>query len=273
MFLESRLNCNAESNPFSKGSRFWYAFKLLPNKISNMIDYGCYDGSFLSGLGKVSFNLFGVDRNAKQINSNKIRFPCISFSLIDGAKIDAPDEYFDVVTCLEVLEHVPSESELAKELFRVMKPNSVLVISVPHCGIFEFLDTGNIKFDFPLLVKFYYLYLKRDRITYEQRFLNNQDGMIGDFSLSNAMRHKHYRIEDLMSILSPYFVIEEVVYYGLFTPIIDILKIIFCLIGRCEFLRHIFERLDNFDKQFSYGLMSYNIILKCKRSSIHLDPK
>ena len=242
---------------FRNGSRFWYAYNLLENNLTTILDYGCFDGKFLNGLRGLVPIRIGVDRNEKQINLNKANYSDASFSCIDGLSIDFPGNYFDAATCLEVMEHVPSEIDLTKELFRVLKPNATLVISVPHKGMLGFLDTGNIKFNFPELVKFYFLYLKRDRETYENRYIKNVHGMIGDVSLSNEMRHKHYDIHNLESILSPYFEIQEVKYYGFFTPIIDMFKIIFCLICRLEFLRPMFEYIDDIDKRFSYGRINY----------------
>ena len=42
------------------------------------------------------------------------------------------DEYFDMVICSEVLEHIPDQKTAVKEVIRVLKPGGDLIISVPR---------------------------------------------------------------------------------------------------------------------------------------------
>lgn len=250
---------------FRTGSRFWHAERLMPIAIERLLDYGCFDGSFVAGLGRRAEVRQGVDRNARQIEANRLQYPDIGFSALSGVTTDFHTQSFDAASCLEVLEHVPSESELIQELYRILQPGSTLVLSVPHKGLLDFLDTGNIKFTFPWLVKLYYFYIKRDRLSYQRRFIDAEHDMVGDVSVSDRMEHKHYNLDQLTKLLHPCFAVEEVVYYGLFTPVIDILKIVFCLVLRLEGLRPLLEWLDDFDKRFSYGPWSYNIIIRAKQ--------
>ena len=57
----------------------------------------------------------------------------------------------DVVTCLEVLEHVPAElrPKVVREVSRVLVPHGRLIITVPANGLFSFLDPANIRFRLP----------------------------------------------------------------------------------------------------------------------------
>lgn len=250
---------------FPRGSRFWHACRLVPDSIQRILDYGCFDGAFLAGLSLKAASRYGVDRNAHQIQSNIVRYPEVKFKTITDVCTGFADEYFDAVSCLEVLEHVPNESELLSELCRIMQPEATLVLSVPHEGLLAVFDTGNIKFRFPWLVKFYYHHIKRDPQTYQRRFVEAEHGLVGDVSVSEHMEHKHYTIDQITTLLSPYFRVEKTVYYGLLTPLIDMLKILLCLVMRFEFMRPILERLDDFDKRFSYGVWSYNVMVQAIR--------
>ena len=254
-------------NPHRIGSRFAYTWEMLPSEVGSLIDYGCFNGELLSSLKGVVKSLTGVDRNVEQIESAKQKIKGVYFSVVTDVRTNFQNSEFDAATCLEVMEHVPSEKNLIQELARILKPNGVLVLSVPHRGSLTFLDTGNFKFKFPSLVKYYYYFIKRDRSAYRQRFVEARNGMIGDVSISDNMEHKHYIFDEIEKILYPYFRIEKAVTYGFFTPIIDISKGIFCLIFGLKFLRPFFEYLDDFDKRFSYGNASYNIIVKCVRNS------
>ena len=275
----SRGKCTFE-NPFPRGSRFAYAWDVLPNHVQSLLDYGCSEGRFLAALeGRVSIR-FGVDRNAERINYAQRAIPFAVFQTIKDLKTTCQEASFDAVTCLEVIEHVPCEKTLVKELARVLKPNGVLVLSTPHLGALTLLDPGNFKFRFPWLVKFYYHTLLRDPDTYKRRFIDAENGMVGDVSVRpGTMEHKHYTLAHLTALLDPEFKIERVVTYGFFTPIIDILKGLFCLILRLKALQPFFEAVDYFDKRFSFGAASYNILVLCVRraseseSSLNLSGK
>lgn len=39
---------------------------------------------------------------------------------------------YDSAICLEVLEHVPDPQQALKEIYRILKPSGILIISVPH---------------------------------------------------------------------------------------------------------------------------------------------
>jgi hypothetical protein len=50
---------------------------------------------------------------------------------IDVRDIPYPDNYFDLIICNHVLEHVPEDMEAIKELFRVTKPSGFAILQVP----------------------------------------------------------------------------------------------------------------------------------------------
>ena len=45
--------------------------------------------------------------------------------------MDVPDNSQDLVVCSEVLEHVPNFEAVLEECYRILKPGSVMLISVP----------------------------------------------------------------------------------------------------------------------------------------------
>lgn len=50
----------------------------------------------------------------------------------DGQAMDFPDNSFDTVLCLQVLEHVPRPEQMIRELARVLRPGGRAVLLVPQ---------------------------------------------------------------------------------------------------------------------------------------------
>ena len=74
--------------------------------VNSVLDVGCGEGRFLGLLDKEVSRKVGVDLSAKAIGFAKAFHPDIEFFSKDSSEIE---EKFDVVTTIEVLEHIPDE--------------------------------------------------------------------------------------------------------------------------------------------------------------------
>lgn len=59
---------------------------------------------------------------------------------MDITDIHYPDNFFDVILCSHVLEHVPEDRKAIAELFRVLKPGGWAILQVPILGEETFED-------------------------------------------------------------------------------------------------------------------------------------
>jgi ubiquinone/menaquinone biosynthesis C-methylase UbiE len=56
----------------------------------------------------------------------------------DISNIPEPDESFDAVMCVEVLEHLPYPVDALRELARLLKPDGYLILTAPFCSLTHF---------------------------------------------------------------------------------------------------------------------------------------
>lgn len=107
-------------------------FNILKNKKGNLLDIGFGEGLIEKGLTKSNLKLFGIDisdRSVKTLNKTVSG----QFKRGNILKIPFKSSLFNYVLCLDVLEHISpfNTFKALKQINRVLKPNSVLVISIP----------------------------------------------------------------------------------------------------------------------------------------------
>ena len=103
---------------------------------SRFLDFG-------AGLGHMSQRVGSHARELK-LNPAEIIFPCeivpeeFQYSDVACTKIEPnsiipfPDNHFDVVYAIEVMEHTQRPYDLFKEAYRVLKPGGTIIISTPN---------------------------------------------------------------------------------------------------------------------------------------------
>lgn len=98
---------------------------------SALLDVGCGEGFVLSHLGPLGEGsvVRGIDLSAQAVARCRENAPWVDAQV--GSALDLPfaDKTFDVVICLEVLEHLERPVDALRELTRVCRGS--LVLSVP----------------------------------------------------------------------------------------------------------------------------------------------
>lgn len=96
-----------------------------------LLDVGCSTGYFLNQMRKYNdWQVVGIEPavDAAQFAWDRYGLEIHTTDLIDT---HFPSSHFDVVTLWDVLEHTQNPHEHLKEIFRVLKPDGLLVIKVP----------------------------------------------------------------------------------------------------------------------------------------------
>ncbi len=97
-----------------------------------LLDVGCGAGIFSEALAKEGARVTGIDLSPAVLKAAREHAEAHNLP-IDYQEVAienfAPTEAFDVVTCMELLEHVPNPAELISHCARLVKPGGLLFFS------------------------------------------------------------------------------------------------------------------------------------------------
>ncbi|MBU0534991.1 class I SAM-dependent methyltransferase [Patescibacteria group bacterium] len=100
---------------------------------STVLDFGCYDGTFLSLLSPNKKNLFGIEASDYGVKSCREKSLNVKqFYLEDTTIIPFDDATFDLLVAGEIIEHIYDTDHLLEEFYRVLKQKGKLIISTPN---------------------------------------------------------------------------------------------------------------------------------------------
>ena len=94
----------------------------------SILDVGCGSGRMLDelrGYGSAS----GLDVSPVSVAAARARGHTVCHG--EAAALPFVDASFDLVTCLDVLEHTPDDRATLRELGRVCRPGAALIVTVP----------------------------------------------------------------------------------------------------------------------------------------------
>jgi SAM-dependent methyltransferase len=96
-----------------------------------VIEVGCGEGAVLVELARrrVGNRRVGIDVSPEAVQRAASRPEIIEARVFDGARIEAPDDAYDLAICTHVLEHVTAPLALLEEITRVAA--RAIVIEVP----------------------------------------------------------------------------------------------------------------------------------------------
>lgn len=114
-------------------SRAGYGSKSM----RSLIDIGCGEGHFLAMVEKrfPAAKLVGIDQLDENIRYARRILKRARLICGDATRTRLRSSSFDVVSALELLDHVESDTALLSEARRLLKPRGTFVISIPDSSM------------------------------------------------------------------------------------------------------------------------------------------
>ncbi len=124
-------------------SRRQFALEMIEARVpksSKILDIGCGTGHLAGELMRRGYQAWGVDFSEGMVRYAAEHYGADRFQVGDIERIQFPDNTFDGMVCLGVMEYLSSDEPGLREMWRVLKPGAVAVITTPSsiCPFFYF---------------------------------------------------------------------------------------------------------------------------------------
>jgi 2-polyprenyl-3-methyl-5-hydroxy-6-metoxy-1,4-benzoquinol methylase len=219
---------------------------------SRVLDLGCAFG-FGTRLLARRFRVEGRDLSAEYVRRARIAAPNVSFTCGPAGSLPYPENHFQAVALLDVLEHVPDGRAVVDEVARVLQPDGELVLSTPNRGLLAKLDSLNL---------------------YQSIFRGHGPAPTDDPSWSVSPHHRHYSLEDLEAMLRPWFAVEAVQYTGVgLAEIVNLMLLVVVLrLARAPrlfgVLQYLYFGVYILEDELSIGRLSYHVMIRARRIGV-----
>lgn len=114
------------------------------------LDIGCGNG-VLSFMVKKKFDhVYGIDGSVTALQKMKANGGGIPILTdLDGDLLPIADRSMDMVSCLDVMEHVFDPEKLITEVYRVLKRNGIFILTTPNIRFIDHIRSILIEGQFP----------------------------------------------------------------------------------------------------------------------------
>lgn len=126
-----------EYNRIADRKRVDFIAGVLAERLGNgaqVLDVGCGNGVISRHLGRLGFQVTGIDVSERTIEKARSisPLPNVSFFTRSAEELVAEGTQYDAIICSEVLEHLHNPGSLLEVLHASLKDSGSLIVTVPN---------------------------------------------------------------------------------------------------------------------------------------------
>lgn len=118
--------------------------KMIPQGV--LLDIGCATGVFLKEAKRAGFKVRGLDISRFAVNYCKERGLDVDLGTL--GEICYKERSFDIVSMFQLIEHTPEPLSFLKEVFWILKPGGLVVLTTPNYDCFTRKLMGKLWFGY-----------------------------------------------------------------------------------------------------------------------------
>ena len=98
---------------------------------AKMLDIGCYDGTLGEVFLKKGWSVHGIEAHGQAcLEAGRKGLDVLKRNIEEG--LPYPENTFDLVVAAEIIEHLYDTDEFLENIKRILKPQGVLILTVPN---------------------------------------------------------------------------------------------------------------------------------------------
>ena len=123
--------------------------KFLPDTHARVLEVGCGAGGFYDHL-RQPCEVWGVEPNPQAAKAAALKMHRVLVGRYDLLADQLPDQYFDMIVCNDVIEHMDDHDAFLEAIKKKMRPGGCIVGSIPNVrhitALFKLLITKDWKY-------------------------------------------------------------------------------------------------------------------------------
>jgi 2-polyprenyl-3-methyl-5-hydroxy-6-metoxy-1,4-benzoquinol methylase len=124
--------------------------RLVPTNAQHVLELGCAEGAFAAAVKeRTGAEVWGIEFNPQAAEHARAVVDRVLVGDADERIAELPDTYFDAIVCNDVLEHLVNPAATLTHLRRKLKPEGVIVASIPNIRFAPALSKVVFLKDFP----------------------------------------------------------------------------------------------------------------------------
>lgn len=121
---------------------------FLPEKYLTVLEIGCGEGNFWNLLKQdKQLEIWGVEPNQNAAIVARRKAHKLYESAFNECVEDLPDNYFDLIICNDVIEHMPDHDRFFEQIKNKMAPSGHLIGSLPNVRYYSVMRSFIFKKD------------------------------------------------------------------------------------------------------------------------------